>query len=174
VITEAALLYQWGSGEQRRAQVAHLLDAAGRPNVELWLLGFEDGLHPGMCGPINIFEFPGTEPPAVFLETDLAIQHVDGHPDIIAYLDTFTRIRGALRASGPDPWPPEGLACARRHGVYATHADQRGVDTARTGPEPNQRCFLCLRRRSARCAVVRQDAPIPTKGGWIAPAGGGV
>lgn len=93
VITEASLLYRWGSQQERHAQVAHLVDFSRRPHVELRLLRFEDGPHPGMCGPINVFDFPGSEPPAVYLETDFAIQEVNSQDDIRAYIETFGRIR---------------------------------------------------------------------------------
>jgi transcriptional regulator with XRE-family HTH domain len=95
VMTEAALLYRWGTIEQRRAQLLHLIEASRRPNVELRLLRFDDGLHPGMCGPINIFDFPDNEEPAVFLETDFAIQEIVEERDVTAYIETFARIREA-------------------------------------------------------------------------------
>lgn len=95
VITEASLLYRWGSRDDRRAQVAHLVAFGRRAGVELRLLRFDDGPHPGMCGPINIFDFPGPEPPAVYLETDFAIQEVNSQDDIDAYIQTFGRIRAA-------------------------------------------------------------------------------
>jgi transcriptional regulator with XRE-family HTH domain len=95
VITEASLLYRWGSQDERRAQMTHLVQMSRRPGVELRLLRFEDGPHPGMCGPINIFDFPGAEPCAVYLETDFAIQEVSSKDDIHAYTGTFSRIREA-------------------------------------------------------------------------------
>lgn len=95
VITEASLLYRWGTAPDRRAQFDRLLELNSRPHVELRLLRFEDGLHPGMCGPINIFDFPGEEPQAVFLETDFAIQEVDKPGEVTAYMDIFGRIREA-------------------------------------------------------------------------------
>jgi hypothetical protein len=95
IITEASLLYRWGTAEERRAQVAHLGVMSRRPNVELRLLRFDDGLHPGMCGPINIFDFPGDEPPAVYLETDFAIEEVSDEQEVKAYIETFGRIRAA-------------------------------------------------------------------------------
>lgn len=100
VITEASLLYRWGQPDDRRTQIAHLIELQQRPNVELRLLRFRDGLHPGMCGPINIFDFAGGEPQAVFLETDFAIQEVDKPEDITAYIEIFGRIRDA--AQSPD------------------------------------------------------------------------
>src|SRR5215472_7176402 len=48
VITEASLLYQWGSQQDRRAQVAHLAAMSRRPNVELRMLRFAGRPHPGM------------------------------------------------------------------------------------------------------------------------------
>lgn len=94
VITEASLLYRWGTVEQQREQICHLVRLSELPNVELRLLRFQDGPHPGMCGPINIFDFPDQEPPAVFLETDFAIQEVIP-PDVDAYIEIFSRIREA-------------------------------------------------------------------------------
>jgi hypothetical protein len=92
VVTEASLLYRWGTVEQRRAQLARLVEIGGRPGVELRLLRFESGLHPGMCGPISIIHFAGDEPPAVFLETDFAVQEVSSQSDVDAYVETFGRI----------------------------------------------------------------------------------
>src|SRR6266702_3412105 len=71
VITEAALMYRWGSQADRRAQVAHLAAMARRPGIELRLLRFADGPHPGMISPVNIFDFPDEEDPSiVYLEND--------------------------------------------------------------------------------------------------------
>src|SRR6266487_4780123 len=64
VLTEASLLYRWGSQADRRAQIAHLAAVSRRPNVELRLLRLADGPHPGMCSMINIFDFPDDEDPA--------------------------------------------------------------------------------------------------------------
>jgi transcriptional regulator with XRE-family HTH domain len=95
VIPEAALLYRWGTVEQRRVQLERLLEVGRRRNVELRLLRFDTGMHPGMCGPINVFHFAGGEPPAVFLETDFAIQPVTNRTEVAAYIQTFDRIRAA-------------------------------------------------------------------------------
>lgn len=95
VITEASLLYRWGSQAERRTQLHHLVEVARRPNVELRLLRFQDGLHPGMCGLINIFDFPGSEPSTVFVETDFAVQEVTDKDEVEAYKDIFGRAREA-------------------------------------------------------------------------------
>jgi len=99
VVTEASLLYRWGSQAERRTQLHHLVEMSRRPNVELRLLRFEDGLHPGMCGLINIFDFPGNEPSTVFVETDFAVQEVMNEEEVTAYIDIF----GRARESALDP-----------------------------------------------------------------------
>ena len=43
VITEASLLYRWGTHGDRKEQILHLVDLAGRANVELRIQRFEDG-----------------------------------------------------------------------------------------------------------------------------------
>jgi hypothetical protein len=96
VITEAALMYRWGSREDRRAQIAHLAQVSRRPGAELRILRFAGGPHPGMSSVINIFDFPDDQDPSlVYLENDTGIQEVTRADEVSAYRDTFTRIRDA-------------------------------------------------------------------------------
>lgn len=91
VITEASLMYRWGSKSDRRDQIEHLVDVASRPEIDLRIQRFEDGPPQGMFSPVNIFELPGDEPAIVFTETDTAIQEVS-QPDLVAsYGHTFDR-----------------------------------------------------------------------------------
>jgi len=101
VITEASLMYRWGTKADRQDQIEHLISMSRRPNVELRLLRFEDGPHPGMSSLINIFEFPDDDqdPSVVYLENDTAIQEVTRAEDVRAYTATFGRIRQAALAS---------------------------------------------------------------------------
>jgi len=99
VITEASLMYRWGSQADRRAQVAHLAAMARRPGIELRLLRFADGPHPGMISPVNIFDFPDEEDPSiVYLENDTTMQELAKPDDVHAYKETFARIRDAAIA----------------------------------------------------------------------------
>jgi transcriptional regulator with XRE-family HTH domain len=99
VLTEASLMYRWGTTEDRRAQVAHLAAISRRPSVEVRLLRFAGGPHPGMISPFNIFDFPDDEDPSVvYLETDTGIQEVTKADEVGAYRQTFTRIRDAAIA----------------------------------------------------------------------------
>jgi transcriptional regulator with XRE-family HTH domain len=99
VITEASLMYVWGTQADRRAQAAHLAAMARRPGAELRLLRFADGLHPGMISPVNIFDFPDDEDSAVvYLENDTTMQELAKPDDVHAYKETFARIRDAALA----------------------------------------------------------------------------
>lgn len=94
VITEASLMYRWGSQDDRQAQVTHLVRMGRRPNIDIRLLRFADGLHPGISGMINIFSYP-EDPPLVFVETDTTIREVSDPEDAKMHMLLFNEIRGA-------------------------------------------------------------------------------
>jgi transcriptional regulator with XRE-family HTH domain len=99
VLTEASLMYRWGNQQDRRAQVAHLAAMSRRRSVEVRLLRFTDGPHPGMISPFNIFDFPDDEDlSVVYLENDFGIQEVTKADEVEAYKNTFARIRDAALA----------------------------------------------------------------------------
>jgi hypothetical protein len=99
VITEASLRYHWGTLAERRAQVAHLAEVSRRPSVELRVLRFEDGPHPGMSSLVNLFGFADDQdPPIAYLETDTSVQEIDRPEDVQALTDTFAQIRQAALA----------------------------------------------------------------------------
>jgi hypothetical protein len=91
IITEAALSYQWGKVEDRREQLNHLVSMGTRPGVEIRLLRFADGPHPGMSSLISIFEFPGSEPNVVFLENDIGLEEVIDQQRSTQYAEVFER-----------------------------------------------------------------------------------
>lgn len=95
VITEASLSYRWGTPAERSAQIMHLVEMSRRSNVDLRLLRFEDGPHPGMSSSMNIFDFPGDEPSIAFLENDVSIQEVSKPEEVNVHKDTFSRIQSA-------------------------------------------------------------------------------
>ena len=95
LITEASLMYKWSTRVERCEQVAHLADMSHRPNVELHIQRFVDGPPPGMLSMINIFDFPGNEPSAVFVEAELTIQEVTSKEQVKTYSQAFDRARDA-------------------------------------------------------------------------------
>ena len=97
VITEASLLFRWGTRADQYEQIAHLAEIGGRGNVELRIQRFADGPYPGMHSMINIFGYPDGEPSLVFMETDYAIEEVSSAESVSAYEEAFSRARdGAL------------------------------------------------------------------------------
>jgi transcriptional regulator with XRE-family HTH domain len=97
VITEASLMFRWGTRADQYEQIAHLAEISGRHNVELRIQRFADGPYPGMLSMINIFSFPDAEPSLVFMETDYAVEEVSSADSVNAYEEAFSRARdGAL------------------------------------------------------------------------------
>jgi transcriptional regulator with XRE-family HTH domain len=95
VITEASLLYRWGTPAERHAQLGHLIEMSRCPHIELRVLRLADGLHPGMSSMIRIFDFPGEEPSMAFLESDAGLEEVSTPEEVDAYVTIFGRIRDA-------------------------------------------------------------------------------
>jgi len=99
VITEASLLFRWGSQDDRRAQLARLTEMSRRPTVDLRVLTFAGGPYPGMSALINIFEFPSDQDPTVvYMEIEPAIQEVTSSDEVKSYITTFGQIRDAALA----------------------------------------------------------------------------
>jgi hypothetical protein len=97
VITEASLMYHWGTKLERREQIEHLIEMSRRPNVELRIQRFADGPNPGVSSTINIFDLPGGEPSLVFTETEHAIQEVSRPDEVSLYVQAFGRIRDSAQ-----------------------------------------------------------------------------
>ncbi len=97
VITEASLMYHWGSKPERREQIEQLLEMSRRPRIELRIQRFADGPPLGLLSPVNIFDFPVDEPSLVYTETDAAIQEVSNASQVSTYAESFKRaLEGAL------------------------------------------------------------------------------
>jgi hypothetical protein len=90
VISEASLLYRWGSRSERRDQLLHLADLGQRGNVRLHLQRFSDGPPPGMFSAVQIFEYVA-EPSIVFTETDHGVQEVTDTEYMNGYIEAFGR-----------------------------------------------------------------------------------
>jgi transcriptional regulator with XRE-family HTH domain len=91
VITEASLMYQWGTKHERHEQIEHLIELNRRPNIELRIQRFAEGPPPGVWSMVNILDFAGDEPSVVYLETDIAIQEVTSHDEVMIYVEGFGR-----------------------------------------------------------------------------------
>jgi hypothetical protein len=97
IVTEASLLYQWGTRADRQDQIQHLIKVGQRPNVDLRIQRFADGPPRGLMSPINIFDFPGGEPAIAYTETDIGIHQVTSTEHVSMYSQSFDRaVDGAL------------------------------------------------------------------------------
>ncbi len=94
VITEASLMYRWGTRNDRGEQIVHLVEMSRRPNIELRVQRFADGPPTGMHSMVNIFDFPGDEPSIVFVETDYAIEEVSRAEEVKNYVKSFGHASG--------------------------------------------------------------------------------
>jgi hypothetical protein len=93
VITEASLMYRWGTKLERREQIERLIELNRRANVELCIQRFDEGPMSGVYSMVNIFDFADDEPSVVYLETDNAIQEVSSHDETMMYIEAFGRAR---------------------------------------------------------------------------------
>jgi transcriptional regulator with XRE-family HTH domain len=92
LITEASLHYRWGTGQDRRDQLEHLIAMSDRPNVELHIQRFDDGPSAGLISPVNIFDLPDGEPSVVYTETDYAMEEVTQPQRVEAYARSFAQV----------------------------------------------------------------------------------
>ncbi|WP_108933917.1 helix-turn-helix domain-containing protein [Streptomyces ardesiacus] len=74
IVSEAALLQEIGGRETMRGQLAHLLSFEDNPRINVQVLPFSTGAHPGLTGSFSIFRFASD--PAI-LYTD---RYGSGHP----------------------------------------------------------------------------------------------
>jgi hypothetical protein len=99
VITEASLLYRWGTRSDRQEQIGRLIELARYPNIELRVQRFEDGPPSGAFSMVNLFGFDGQDPSLVFVETDYSIEEVSKRDAVNGYVQSFSRAcDGALDA----------------------------------------------------------------------------
>jgi hypothetical protein len=91
VITEASLLYRWGTSGDRQEQIAHLIELARYPDIELRVQRFQDGPPSGAHSMVNLFGFGGQDPSLVFVETDYAIEEVNKREAVNGYVQSFKR-----------------------------------------------------------------------------------
>jgi hypothetical protein len=89
VITEASLLYRWGTRVDRQEQIGRLIELARYPNVELRIQRFEDGPPTAGFSMVNLFGFDDQGPSLVFVETDYAIEEVNKRDAVNGYVQSF-------------------------------------------------------------------------------------
>jgi transcriptional regulator with XRE-family HTH domain len=101
VINEAAL-HRWvGGREVMHAQLRHLLDAQHNATVEVLVLPYEAGEHPGQGQSFALLSFPEPEDPAiVFLDYAHASGFLEKAPEIRQHTSVFGAV--VTQALNPD------------------------------------------------------------------------
>lgn len=83
-----------------RAQLEHLRDMAGRPNVDVQIVPFSAGAHAGVLGSFVVMKFRDERHPALaYIETIAGQLFLEKTVEVREYEDAFDRLtKKALRA----------------------------------------------------------------------------
>jgi Domain of unknown function (DUF5753) len=76
LITEASLRFRWGTLNERREQIEHLINMSELSNVHLRIQRFDDGCPAGASSMVSIFGFDSGSGGIVFVETGHSIEEV--------------------------------------------------------------------------------------------------
>ncbi|GGW30708.1 helix-turn-helix domain-containing protein [Streptomyces caelestis] len=104
VIDEAALRRPVGGLAVMRAQLRHLIEICGLPQVTVQILTFRSGGHAAEGGPVTILRLPGGElPDVVYVEQLTTGLYPDRPAEIECYWDAMNRL--VVEAESPDETP---------------------------------------------------------------------
>ncbi len=96
VINEGALRRAVGGPKVMYGQLSRLVETAELSNVELRVLLFEAGAHPGVDGSFTVLEFVDpSNPRIVYLDRMTDGEYLDGLRDVAAYRHAHDRLRAA-------------------------------------------------------------------------------
>lgn len=103
VISETALRRPIGSAEVHVAQLDRLADLARRPNIDVQIMPFAAGAHPGLTGAFEILRFAGVRGGAP--EEVAYYEHQGGAQfmDEVTTVEPFRRVMQYVRAQALDP-----------------------------------------------------------------------
>jgi hypothetical protein len=98
IINEAVLHRAVGGTDVMRAQLAHMAEIATLPHVNLQVVPYRVGVHPGMNGPFTVLHFAALQP-IVYLENLAAAGVIRRQDEVERYEDVF----GDLQRLAPGP-----------------------------------------------------------------------
>ena len=101
VMDETVLRRPIGGRKIMRAQLEHLIDAAGQPKVTIQVIPFAAGWHPALYGMFNIFRFPGEQlPDIVYTETLTGAYYLNKPDESARYTEALDRM--SAQAASPE------------------------------------------------------------------------
>ncbi|WP_377269843.1 helix-turn-helix domain-containing protein [Peterkaempfera sp. SMS 1(5)a] len=96
VVDEAALARVVGSKEVMAQQMSYLAELCQEPHVNLQVIPFTKGAHPGMTGAFSILEFPESADTAVvYLEGVTSDLYLEKEADVRRYTGLYDHLRAA-------------------------------------------------------------------------------
>lgn len=97
VLDEAVLHRVAGSVRTTRDQFAHLLKMAALPQVDIQVLPFSAGQHPGADGTFTVLDFDSEMlgGSVAYTENRLRGSYHEKHADVVTYTDTLSRLQVA-------------------------------------------------------------------------------
>jgi transcriptional regulator with XRE-family HTH domain len=102
VLDEAVVRRMVGGAAVMRAQLAHVLEMAKRPNVTVEVVPFGVGAHPSLGGPFKIIEFADAQDDDVLYLEGVMGELIgrDYHEDIVRFREKFAALRSV--SLGPE------------------------------------------------------------------------
>ncbi|MFB7664101.1 helix-turn-helix domain-containing protein [Kitasatospora sp. NPDC056138] len=96
VIDEAVLCREVGSREVMSDQLFQLLLLSERPNINLQVIPFQHGAHPGMTGTFSLLEFPeSADSTVVYFEGVTSDLYLEKDADVRRYTNLYDHLRAA-------------------------------------------------------------------------------
>jgi transcriptional regulator with XRE-family HTH domain len=100
ILDEAVLRRLTGGPEVMRAQLGKLLDATDLPNLTLQVLPFTQGAHAGLNGPFHLLDFPGDDPPTIYIDTPAGNIFLDKPHQVQRWTEAFDQLRATAISPG--------------------------------------------------------------------------
>ncbi|WP_280717233.1 helix-turn-helix transcriptional regulator [Kitasatospora sp. MAP5-34] len=96
VIDEAVLRREVGGTEVMADQLFQLLELSERPNINLQVIPFAHGAHPGMTGTFSLMEFPeSADSTVVYFEGVTSDLYLEKEADVRRYTNLYDHLRAA-------------------------------------------------------------------------------
>jgi transcriptional regulator with XRE-family HTH domain len=94
-VLDEAVLHRWvGGRDVMRRQLKRLKELAARDHINLEVVPFRAGAHPGMKGPFVILEFPEYDEDVLYLENSRGdMVSRDRQEDVVGYRESFEQLR---------------------------------------------------------------------------------
>ncbi|MFG2693672.1 helix-turn-helix domain-containing protein [Kitasatospora sp. NPDC048407] len=96
VVDEAVLRRQVGGPRVMAEQLFQLVELGERPNINLQVIPFKHGAHPGMTGTFSLMEFPeSADSTVVYFEGVTADLYLEKEADVRRYTNLYDHLRAA-------------------------------------------------------------------------------